>query len=79
MAPKPLEDLRRHIESTQSQYDDPAERDRALGVIETELNGMLGQVRTYRNDTQLQREGEDTERIGGEDDSQGSGSGEATS
>jgi hypothetical protein len=61
MAPKPLEDLRRYVEQTQSQLEDPAERERALGVIERELNDTLGRVRTYRNEAQLQR-GADTER-----------------
>lgn len=59
--PKPLEDLRRHVEQTQAQYEDPAERDRALGVIERELTDTLGIVRTYRNEAQMQR-GADTER-----------------
>jgi hypothetical protein len=53
VTPTPLLQLREHVERTQA-VPDPAERDRALAVVEQELNTMLGMVRTYRNDTKLQ-------------------------
>lgn len=70
MTPKPLTDLRRHIEQTQAEYEDPAERDRALGVIEGELTDLLGITRTYRNDAQRQTQGANAERDQGEGDAE---------
>jgi len=56
--PKLLDDLNNYVEETQTLYTDPAERDRALGVLETGLTTVLGKVRTYRNNAQLQTEGD---------------------
>ena len=54
MAPTPLAEVRRHVERVQSTFTDPAEKDRALSVVERELNDLIGVVRTYRNDARLQ-------------------------
>jgi len=59
MAPQVLKDLRAHVERTQATLTDPAERDRALSVLERDLTDTLGVIRTYRNDTRLQLEGRD--------------------
>lgn len=56
MTPTPLHDLRAHIERVQA-LADPAERERALAVIERELRDLLGSVQTFRGDTRLQLEG----------------------
>lgn len=74
MAPKPLDDLRAYVEQVQSEHEDPGERDRALGVVEGGLTDLLGTVRSYRNDAQLQQ-GAD-ERDDGE--TGGDGGGEET-
>lgn len=59
MTPTPLHDLRAHIERVQA-LPDPAERGRALAVIETELRDLLGSVQTFQGDTRLQLEGADS-------------------
>ena len=61
MTPRPLEDLRRHVERTQAGIEDPAERDRALAVVERDMRDLLGLVTTYRNDARLQTEGAEPE------------------
>ena len=53
MAPPELQALDRYIERVQSTMTDPAERDRALAVVERDLTDALGKVQTYRNDSQL--------------------------
>jgi hypothetical protein len=55
MTPQPLQDVRRHIESANA-LRDPAERDRALAVVDRSLQDLLGLVGTYRADTRLQME-----------------------
>lgn len=62
MAPTPLEELRRHVERVQATIEDPAERERALALVERELTDLLGTVRTYRNDTALQQEAQTGEQ-----------------
>lgn len=53
MAPPEIAALLAYIERTQSQITDPAERERALAVVEQELTDALGRVQTYRNDNRL--------------------------
>lgn len=57
MDPDPTAALRKQIERVKAEHEDPAERDQALAVIETDLNDLLGRVRTYRSDARLQQEG----------------------
>lgn len=57
MGPAALSELRSYVEQQQATLSDPAERDRALGVVEKELTDLLGLVRTYRNDSQLAAQG----------------------
>lgn len=65
MAPKPLDDLRAYVEQVQSEHEHPGERDRALAVVEGGVTDLLGAVKGYRNDAQLQAQGAD-ERDDGE-------------
>jgi hypothetical protein len=53
---EPTAELRQKIERAKSDYPDPAERDRALAALETDLNDLLGLIRTYRSDARLQQE-----------------------
>lgn len=57
MAPQPIQDLRDYVEQVQATLTDPAERDRALAVVERELEDTLGVVSGYRNDAKLEQEG----------------------
>jgi hypothetical protein len=53
MTPPQLSNLRNYVERVQSSIDDPAERERALAIVERELTDMLGAVQTYRADNRL--------------------------
>lgn len=57
MAPEPVTNLRRYVEQVQSSITDPAERTRALNVVQRELEDTLGVVASYINDAQLEQEG----------------------
>lgn len=54
-----IQALRDFIEQQQATLTDPAERDRAMADIETNLYSMLAAVRTYRGDAQVQMRGGD--------------------
>lgn len=58
--PTPLQAVRELVEQ-QTTLADPAERDRALRSIESDLFDLLSVVATYRGDTQVQMGGDDSE------------------
>ena len=58
--PTPLQAVRLFVEQ-QNTLPDPAERDRALRIIEDELDDLLSVVASYRGDTQIQMGGDGQE------------------
>lgn len=65
--PTPLQAVRNLVEQ-QTTLPDPAERDRALRNIESELFDLLSVVATYRGDTQVQMGGDGQEQAEPEQD-----------